>query len=450
MKRIYNFTTDNMTGGYPEIRQHLNTIYDRQENSFRVNLGFGMILFNNETRQYRYFIPRFNSRILRYPYTIITRNSIRLLLNKLIRQDIIAAAKTVRPSTAWSLAFITNVEYLVFPTNFVLGQGDHLPSYITNHHFIKSLHINNRTKEPYKDHMCFFRCLPEHRKRFPPVCENPPHPNPGIKEYLAQWRKFKNDYSDFKGVTVEDMHDLEKCFDIKILIYRLNEDQTVNLVFNSLNQSLFPLYLNICDNHLSYITKFANYAKRFQCEKCLKLFRREWTMKNHFRTCYDRTRYIFPGGFYNSPASIFEKMDTLGIVVPDNLRYYSNFIVWDMESILPGIHEESSDKLTWTNVHKPVSCSIASNIDHYSPPQCFIECDPQTLISYMMTYMLEISSYNKDTLLQLYSPYIEALDDLLSSYSDDSDSDSDSGLDDEINSSYAPSQHPTFTDLLLN
>ena len=297
MKRVYNFPTDNMTGGYPEIRQHLDNIYDRQENSFRLNLAFGMILFNNETRQYRYFIPRFNSRILRYPYTITTRNSIRLLINKLIRQDIIAAAKTVRPTTAWSLAFITNVEYLVFPTRFVLGQATQLPSYIRNHHFIKSMHINNRTKEPYTDNMCFFRCLAEHRKRFPLVTGPENRQNPTIKEYLAQWREFRNDYSDFTGVTLEDMHDLEKCFGLKILIYRLNEDQTVNLVFNSLNQSISPLYLNIYNNHLSYITKFENYAKRFQCEKCLKLFKREWVMKNHFRTCYDRTKYFFPRRF---------------------------------------------------------------------------------------------------------------------------------------------------------
>ena len=73
-----------------------------------------MILFKNQTGGYRYYIPYFNSRILTYPFTESNRNSICLLMNKIHRIDIIEQARVLRPSSAWTLAFITNVQYHVF------------------------------------------------------------------------------------------------------------------------------------------------------------------------------------------------------------------------------------------------------------------------------------------------------------------------------------------------
>ena len=118
LRHIHNFTTNNLDEGYTEIRRHLNEIYDDLDVTYRINFAFGMILFNSQTGEYRYYIPYFNSRILTYPFTITNRNSIRLLMNKIHRIDIIEQACAVRPSTAWTLAFITNVQYHVFLTDF--------------------------------------------------------------------------------------------------------------------------------------------------------------------------------------------------------------------------------------------------------------------------------------------------------------------------------------------
>ena len=43
MRKIYNFQTNNVHGGYREIRGHVQQIFNDQDNSFRINLGFGMI-----------------------------------------------------------------------------------------------------------------------------------------------------------------------------------------------------------------------------------------------------------------------------------------------------------------------------------------------------------------------------------------------------------------------
>ena len=121
LKKVYNFPSNNLHGGFNEIRGHLNQIYNDQGHAFRIDFSFGMILQNTETGEYRYYIPYFNNKILQFPFTISNRNSIRFLMFKLARLDIIQAARAVRPSTLWTLAFITNIQYVIFKTQFPLG-----------------------------------------------------------------------------------------------------------------------------------------------------------------------------------------------------------------------------------------------------------------------------------------------------------------------------------------
>ena len=85
-----------------------------------------MILFNNQTWEYRYYIPYFNNRVLTYPFTISNRNGIRLLMNKITRTDIIKQARAVRPSTAWT--FITHIQYNILLTDLALGHVIELPT----------------------------------------------------------------------------------------------------------------------------------------------------------------------------------------------------------------------------------------------------------------------------------------------------------------------------------
>ena len=75
---------------------------------------------------------------------------------KLARLDIIEQARAVRPSTLWTLAFITNVQYVAFKTQFTLGQLDGLPLFLKINLYLISLYIYRITKRPYEDKLCFF------------------------------------------------------------------------------------------------------------------------------------------------------------------------------------------------------------------------------------------------------------------------------------------------------
>ena len=95
MRKIYNFQTNNLHGGYREIRGHLQQIFNDQENPFQINFAFGIILFNNDTGEYRYYIPHFNSRMLTYPFTVSNRNSICFFMHKTTGIDSTENAKAV-------------------------------------------------------------------------------------------------------------------------------------------------------------------------------------------------------------------------------------------------------------------------------------------------------------------------------------------------------------------
>ena len=51
IKHVYSFPSNNLNGGFLEIRGHLMKIYNDQQNTFRINLAFRMILFNAQTQE---------------------------------------------------------------------------------------------------------------------------------------------------------------------------------------------------------------------------------------------------------------------------------------------------------------------------------------------------------------------------------------------------------------
>ena len=85
------------------------------------------------------------------------------------------------------------------------------------------------------------------------------------------------------------------------MLYALNPNGTLSLIFESLSQDTNIMYLNIYQDHLSYVTNFKKFAKKYECLKCSKIFIKLWNLKRHITVCYDRTKYIFSGGFYKAP-----------------------------------------------------------------------------------------------------------------------------------------------------
>ena len=83
VKYLYNFPTNNLSDSYKEIEDHINEIYQDQNNAFKINFSLGLILFNIEKKIYRYFIPYHNTRVLSHPRMISSKKSISILIQAL-------------------------------------------------------------------------------------------------------------------------------------------------------------------------------------------------------------------------------------------------------------------------------------------------------------------------------------------------------------------------------
>ena len=152
------------------------------------------------------------------------------------------------------------------------------------------------------------------------------------------------------------------------------------------------------------------------------MFKRHWHLKRHYSNCYERTKYIFPGGFQKNQETIFDKLESLTIYVPESDRYYPAFIVWDMEAVLLKTNTSSTDQLHFLSKHIPVSVSVSSNVEGFCEPKCFVDISSNNLISKIMTYLIEISSTNLSR-LKLYDYVFQGLGDLLTKYSMDPEND---------------------------
>ena len=92
-------------------------------------------------------------------------------------------------------------------------------------------------------------------------------------------------YSEqFTSVIMDDMLDLEKCFNFKILIYSLSPDGVVCNLYKSVNNYANKMCLNLHKNNLSYIVDINKFAQNNSLKSA----------SNHLQgsgTCKDTKKY---------------------------------------------------------------------------------------------------------------------------------------------------------------
>ena len=77
----------------------------------------------------------------------------------------------------------------------------------------------------------------------------------------------------------------------------------------------------------------------------------------------------FPGGFYSNPRTIFQDIESVGIVVEEKMCLYPYFDVFNFEAIFEKLHFQNTEnennpsrKLQFTHRHKAVSVSVHPNV----------------------------------------------------------------------------------------
>ena len=417
----YNFPIDNHVNVH-KMKQHTQDIFNRQKNAFKINIAFGFILKNTETGEYRYFKAYENQTVLKRPFLISNRGDIEQLAEELQQLDIIELILKQRENSKYKPILLTNIIYTVYSTNFRLGSDILLPDFIKFNKAIIGLETNVKGKAFKKKNLCVFRCLTAHfypelyKKKLPGQIETV------TSQYLLRWLQYKGEKytgEHFPGVDIENMCNIESCFNININIFSLNEDSTCENVYKSPGQFETTMNLNLYGNHVSYIKEMNLYCKQFQCKICGRYFKRKDHWKRHLKNCDDKLKLEFPGGFFKPPKTVFQDLESFGIRIPPQQSIFREFIVFDMEAMLIPTQESNSEKLTWTHRHHPISVGICSNFKEYKEPFCIVNAKEEELITEMVVYMTKIADAIRKEKEQLYESVFEEMNELEEKWSRD-------------------------------
>ena len=141
---------------YREINDFLLDLYSKHKNSFKVNLGFGYVLYHTISEIYKYHYVSTNNLLFERAVVITNLKDITDLLNHIISLDLATNFYLKKPSSGWILAGLTNIQYIVTEMKKVpIGLPVQLPDYIKNSKSMYSLTHNFSTGQVYDDQNCF-------------------------------------------------------------------------------------------------------------------------------------------------------------------------------------------------------------------------------------------------------------------------------------------------------
>ena len=111
---VYNKQIDS-SFTYQNLYDIYLNIYQELKSPFRTNLGFGYILYNKLSDEYKYHYVSENNLVFETMPTIVKRNDIIKLMKGIISADLPTTYFLSRPDSNWNLTALTNVEIKVIP-----------------------------------------------------------------------------------------------------------------------------------------------------------------------------------------------------------------------------------------------------------------------------------------------------------------------------------------------
>ena len=173
------------------------------------------------------------------------------------------------------------------------------------------------------------------------------------------------------------------------------------------------MYVNVHDNHMSYIRDFAMYSQKYQCQTCQRHFDHAGNLHRHQKSCTNKTKFVYPGGFHRARESIFDRLEQYNIHVSEEDRTYPWYICYDFEALLQKVQDRPTDTLQWTHKHIPVSVSLCSNVEGHSEPTCIVESDQDRLVKSMVTIINEIATCVYELAEEKWGWVLEAIDETI-------------------------------------
>ena len=148
---------------YKDLKLLLERVQRNEVGVFKINLGFGSMLYDTINRVYRYYYVSHNHYLFDRAFTISTNRDMTDFFNKILSLDLADKYYFQRPSSGWVLAGLPNIEIrLMRLTGVPIGAGIELPPHIRRSKSIVSLTRDEAHGYEYNNNLCIFRCLVLH------------------------------------------------------------------------------------------------------------------------------------------------------------------------------------------------------------------------------------------------------------------------------------------------
>ena len=163
-----------------------------------------------------------------------------------------------------------------------------MPQYIKNNKSIYSLVSDKRTGKVFEDNLCAFRCLALHQGHDLKHLEVP------CRKNFERWERAREPKHPFQGLMLqEDMPAFEKCFEVNVEVFSLEEDGIAKVVYSSLGIHPTTMHSNLSGKHVSYIHNFDLFSKKYQCKFCSKIWPSSSSCKRHASTCEKKDKFAY-------------------------------------------------------------------------------------------------------------------------------------------------------------
>ena len=388
--------------------------------AYKLQISAGVLLQNNKDKTFRYFRPEANAYLLDTALIIDDREALEESVKYIHSMNMDELIRNFRPATSYQVIYITQLTYHIWLTDFPLGVSRRrvrhaLPQYITS---CKSVitNVDNRGFE----NCCIFISLAQYLLKRGGRDQDSRTYKQRTKELLSQWYLYcmekgikgypVSSPAAFKGLKWRDLPHFEILFEVNVCIMEKVSDGSAITRYISLAKHSKTLYLNIYEDHMSWIKNVDQYTRRFKCKHCFRMYKKRSKLIQHQKKCILMTRYICPTSAYRYHQSLFEQLECIGVVIPMHKRWYSHFATFDLEAILAVCNRVSkSGRTTFYNQHLPISCAIASNCEPYDSGVCYVNENPDELVELMFQRFSLIREQALEKAREKWGEYLEVL-----------------------------------------
>ena len=142
---------------YGDLKRMLEDVQANEVSAFKINIGFGCMLYHAIERTFRYYYVSSNHFLFDKAYTISSHTDITDFFSKIAQMDLADSYYLLRPSSGWVLAGLPNVQIRIMRMHDIpIGAGLVLPPHIKRSKSIVGLTHHKHRRHPYNDNMCLF------------------------------------------------------------------------------------------------------------------------------------------------------------------------------------------------------------------------------------------------------------------------------------------------------